>query len=295
MKILEDDRMSSKVSTVIKAALGAAAASLLASGHAMAANVNPYNTASAGGGDVVVSLTDETTDASYSLDLGSRTLAFVGGTVGSKSWSASSSTDAALSSFLSAAGTDKIDFSVVGGSWDPTSSTTTLETNKFISTTDNIAPSSFGQQPTNSALINWASMNTQFITGLNSLPASSTNSYTAVAGASGNFGQKNSATVWFGQTASLFGTNALLGTGITTQALYEFASTATSATFAQKQSPISEALLGTFGASLANNVFSLTYTPVSSIPIPAAVWLFGSGLLGLAGVGRRRATQAGTA
>jgi hypothetical protein len=33
-------------------------------------------------------------------------------------------------------------------------------------------------------------------------------------------------------------------------------------------------------------------TNVSSVPIPAAVWLFGSGLLGLAGVGRRKATQA---
>jgi hypothetical protein len=33
-------------------------------------------------------------------------------------------------------------------------------------------------------------------------------------------------------------------------------------------------------------------TSVSSVPIPAAVWLFGSGLLGLAGVGRRKATQA---
>jgi hypothetical protein len=28
----------------------------------------------------------------------------------------------------------------------------------------------------------------------------------------------------------------------------------------------------------------------SSVPIPAAVWLFGSGLLGLAGIGRRRNT-----
>jgi hypothetical protein len=36
---------------------------------------------------------------------------------------------------------------------------------------------------------------------------------------------------------------------------------------------------------------SLT-SAVSSIPIPAALWLFGSGLLGLAGVGRRKAAQA---
>lgn len=33
---------------------------------------------------------------------------------------------------------------------------------------------------------------------------------------------------------------------------------------------------------------NLTYAPVSAVPIPAAVWLFGSGLLGLAGIARRR-------
>jgi len=37
-------------------------------------------------------------------------------------------------------------------------------------------------------------------------------------------------------------------------------------------------------------VFSGTLAPVSAIPVPAAVWLFGSGLIGLAGVARRRKT-----
>ncbi len=32
----------------------------------------------------------------------------------------------------------------------------------------------------------------------------------------------------------------------------------------------------------------LTYAPVSAVPVPAAVWLFGSGLLGLVSVARRR-------
>jgi hypothetical protein len=38
-----------------------------------------------------------------------------------------------------------------------------------------------------------------------------------------------------------------------------------------------------------NGTLSLTQTPV---PLPAAVWLFGSGLLGLAGIGRRRSVIA---
>ena len=35
---------------------------------------------------------------------------------------------------------------------------------------------------------------------------------------------------------------------------------------------------------------SLTVTNISAVPVPAAVWLFGSGLLGLAGLARRRRT-----
>ena len=37
------------------------------------------------------------------------------------------------------------------------------------------------------------------------------------------------------------------------------------------------------------SAMSITYQPVSAIPVPAAVWLFGSGLLGLAAAARRRA------
>ena len=33
-----------------------------------------------------------------------------------------------------------------------------------------------------------------------------------------------------------------------------------------------------------------TFTEVSAIPVPAAVWLFGSGLLGLVGMARRKKT-----
>ena len=34
----------------------------------------------------------------------------------------------------------------------------------------------------------------------------------------------------------------------------------------------------------------IRFTPVSSVPVPAAVWLFGSGLLGLVGLARRKHT-----
>lgn len=45
------------------------------------------------------------------------------------------------------------------------------------------------------------------------------------------------------------------------------------------------------GGSLFWDDASITATP-SAIPVPAAVWLFGSGLIGLVGVARRRKAQA---
>ena len=41
-------------------------------------------------------------------------------------------------------------------------------------------------------------------------------------------------------------------------------------------------------SGIDNWSFVLTTQPVSAVPVPAAVWLFGSGLLGLVGVARRR-------
>ena len=45
------------------------------------------------------------------------------------------------------------------------------------------------------------------------------------------------------------------------------------------------------GNSTSNITFSVSAAPVSSVPVPAAAWLFGSALLGLGGV--RRSTRRG--
>ena len=45
------------------------------------------------------------------------------------------------------------------------------------------------------------------------------------------------------------------------------------------------------GSNVSNNYqFYISTVSISAVPVPAAAWLFGSGLLGLAGVARRRAT-----
>jgi hypothetical protein len=50
--------------------------------------------------------------------------------------------------------------------------------------------------------------------------------------------------------------------------------------------------LGTLNFSLANDTLTFTGNGgTAPVPLPAAVWLLGSGLLGLAGVGRRRAVK----
>jgi hypothetical protein len=51
-------------------------------------------------------------------------------------------------------------------------------------------------------------------------------------------------------------------------------------------SPIQAGLFPGFNAHF--DITSLHVTSISAVPVPAAVWLFGSGLLGLIGVARRR-------
>lgn len=60
---------------------------------------------------------------------------------------------------------------------------------------------------------------------------------------------------------------------------------------------IDASLLGLVGATLNLDVASLdltlghSYAEMSAVPVPAAAWLFGSGILGLVGFGRRRQVQ----
>jgi hypothetical protein len=85
-----------------------------------------------------------------------------------------------------------------------------------------------------------------------------------------------------GANASSFVANGLIGTALT---FYQYAKTGFTSTtktaFSNAQGN------GTWNLSAAGDLVYSIPAP-SSVPLPAAVWLLGSGLLGLAGVGRRR-------
>ena len=47
----------------------------------------------------------------------------------------------------------------------------------------------------------------------------------------------------------------------------------------------------TFSGVSATALDDFSFNPVTSVPIPAAVWLFGTGLVGLLGVGKKRSKR----
>jgi hypothetical protein len=63
--------------------------------------------------------------------------------------------------------------------------------------------------------------------------------------------------------------------------------------FAENRSSFSGTLTGTdtSGTNLSRNTTTINWQ-VSAVPVPAAAWLFGSGLVGLAGAARRRSKKA---
>ena len=44
----------------------------------------------------------------------------------------------------------------------------------------------------------------------------------------------------------------------------------------------------TFNADLKCGVYDIQFGTLAPVPVPAAVWLFGTALIGLAGIGKRR-------
>ncbi|HTV50582.1 MAG TPA: VPLPA-CTERM sorting domain-containing protein [Steroidobacteraceae bacterium] len=98
-----------------------------------------------------------------------------------------------------------------------------------------------------------------------------------------------------GNNVTLYGTDIDAGNNALSTALPFYALTVGSSTVTGAGSDEVPFLLGTFSITGTGSAMELVFTAANSVPLPAAVWLLGSGLLGLVGVGRRRAATLASA
>jgi len=95
-----------------------------------------------------------------------------------------------------------------------------------------------------------------------------------------------------GNNVTLYGTDTAVGNNALSSSLGFYALTVASSTVAGSASDEAPFKLGTFSITGTGANMELVFTAAgTSVPLPAAVWLLGSGLLGLLGVGRRRAAS----
>ena len=196
--------------------------------------------------------------------------------------------DAALASFLSGLnggtgpGTDTVDYSFIAG--DHLTHNQNLGSQRFLftSTLDLSGGTPYGNSTAfSNANVNTAATNlSSFVTWINSncltgnTCASGWGDSTALGTTSGGKGAPNS---WI---SASFGNGAALGTAST---MYM------AATNGAGNAALGNTYLGGMLDVMANGNITVTN---SAVPVPAAVWLFGSGLLGLLGIGRRRVAAA---
>ena len=147
----------------------------------------------------------------------------------------------------------------------------------FFTSTASLGTSS--SHPTNANVTTFASNANTFFTNMNAVSGN-------VSGTKG----------WDGDTASdgsladtgwgvsLFTNGAQLGTS---QTMFLFANNSSTGSAAANLYVGASVMLDASGLHVTN-----AETPPPPVPLPAAVWLLGSGLLGMLGIGRRRAVKA---
>jgi hypothetical protein len=282
------------MNTILKLGVGSA----LALGYATAqANVAYPST---GSSDLVLFVYDETNQESYARDTGisidslfpngsinglgntSYTDIHAGHVEGSIASSVNLNPDANLNTFLAAKGSsDVVQWGLIGGQYTGGQTTSNFNTPgqaKFISSS--VKPSGDFTSLTVNQLTTW-----------------------------GNLGNAGGTQDYLQLNGNLAGASSIVGTGASTHGVWNSALGGQVMTNWYASGPINYGLLGSSmhfyaltgegtNSAAPPEVFTLNdivltadghlMNAPSAVPIPPAVWLFGTGLLGLVGVGRRK-------
>ncbi|MEJ0099949.1 MAG: VPLPA-CTERM sorting domain-containing protein [Pseudomonadota bacterium] len=269
--------MSFSIKHVVRAAI---AASVVAAGSAHAAITLP----STGNGSLVLFVTNTVTQQVYARDLGLQVNSIISegtgagqtGTAGAYQtldYSLGSITaDTTLSNFLTG-DLGNFVWGVLAG--DSSSSGTSVSAPRRMVATagDNLTwnPNS----PTNIALQNASAASNTFMQTVSAALGSNSSVVTGIGTGPGQFDETQLEN-FFGYGVSIEGA---VGVG-NAQDFYLFASAGGSNGTASHIFQLNDLTLSATG--------TLASVASTEVPLPAAAWLFGSGLMGLAGIGRRR-------
>jgi hypothetical protein len=212
--------------------------------------------------------------ASYAGDTGVSVSSLVAGTAGSKTVLG---TDANLAKLFAAdvAG-DTLEWAVMGGQYTGNATTSNFGTTgnaKFITTSTADSTAKLALNTTGN-LVHWVGLSTD-ITTINSNTGGASSVEGASPSTAGQWDYANpaSGSAWYSN-----GPNTANVLGGTQKLFYVTGGNGTLAKVSFSQVASETATLSSAGLALGT----------SAVPLPAAVWLFGSGLLGLAGIARRK-------
>jgi hypothetical protein len=252
----------------IKAALAAVGLVGLAASHQAAAAIP---NAASGNGDLVFVVVDTVTGATFAQDTGKSISSFLPSN--NASFTDTITSDPGYTSLLAEAGTNALAYAIVGGGYGNLA--INGQSNYYVSTTG-AATLSTTTAISNLNLTNFNLIDQNLINPLNGNPPTSTgNSWFIPAGTIPNYTPASWLPTWNGH--STFNTLSSPGTASNFYFLTGSGSSGRS----------TDTLIGSM--NFAAGVLTYTSNNASAVPLPAAVWLLGSGLVGLMGIGRRRA------
>ncbi|MDT8383298.1 MAG: VPLPA-CTERM sorting domain-containing protein [Gammaproteobacteria bacterium] len=253
--------------TKMKMKAVAAALALVAAGTANAA----IDTTATGNGELFFSIRDNTNLTSYVMDTNVSLDTFLANVNVSQSWAA----DATLTSYLST-GSGNYSWAVMAGDSIGAGAAGGL---RYLSTAATGMAGTWATEK-NVGMLGYSIMDTSYLTGANAAIAvgATGNSATFANGDAGYFGTAMDS--WFNNSPMNAASAGLGGE----QSFYYATNTGSTAAFATKNQTIAVSeLIGTW--TLDSLSGDLNYV---ATPIPAAVWLLGSAMVGLVGVARRR-------